>query len=47
MIKLNQLYSEPRTFESINFKPGINIILGEKDTTSQKTNGVGKTLLIE
>ncbi|MGA7586390.1 MAG: DUF2326 domain-containing protein [Rouxiella badensis] len=47
MIKINQLYSEPRTFESINFKPGINIILGEKDTTSQKTNGVGKTLLIE
>lgn len=47
MIRLNKLYSEPFTFESIEFKPGINIILGERDETSNKTNGVGKTLLVE
>jgi len=47
MIKINKLYSEPYTFEPIEFKSGINLILGEKDNSSNKTNGVGKSLLIE
>lgn len=47
MIKINKLYSEPYSFEPVEFKSGINLILGEKDITSNKTNGVGKSLLIE
>ncbi|HGU6469401.1 TPA: DUF2326 domain-containing protein [Yersinia enterocolitica] len=47
MIIINKLYSEPFFFEPIEFKAGINLILGEKDHTSNKTNGVGKSLLIE
>ncbi|MFF6009581.1 DUF2326 domain-containing protein [Rahnella sp. R3(2024)] len=47
MIKINKLYSEPFSFEPVEFKSGINLILGEKDITSNKTNGVGKSLLIE
>jgi uncharacterized protein YydD (DUF2326 family) len=37
----------PESFEPVSFYSGINLILGEKDDTSNKTNGVGKTLLIE
>lgn len=47
MIRINKLYSEPSSFEPIEFKRGINLILGEKDESSNKTNGVGKSLLIE
>ncbi|BBE79913.1 MULTISPECIES: DUF2326 domain-containing protein [Phytobacter] len=47
MIRINKLYSEPFSFEPIEFKKGINLILGEKDKSSNKTNGVGKSLLIE
>lgn len=47
MIRINRLYSEPFTFEPVEFKKGINLILGEKDESSNKTNGVGKSLLIE
>ena len=47
MIRINKLYSEPSSFEPIEFKKGINLILGERDESSNKTNGVGKSLLIE
>ena len=47
MIKINRLYSEPELFEPIEFFDGINLILGEKDESSNKTNGVGKSLSIE
>jgi uncharacterized protein YydD (DUF2326 family) len=47
MIRINKLYSEPFSFEPVEFKAGINLILGEKDESSNKTNGVGKSLLIE
>lgn len=47
MMIINKLYSEPSSFEPIEFKKGINLILGEKDDSSNKTNGVGKSLLIE
>ncbi|MEH8800493.1 DUF2326 domain-containing protein [Klebsiella variicola subsp. variicola] len=47
MIRINKLYSEPLSFEPIEFKEGINLILGESDESSNKTNGVGKSLLIE
>lgn len=47
MIRINKLYSEPSSFEPIEFKSGINLILGETDESSNKTNGVGKSLLIE
>ncbi|HAP1401521.1 TPA: AAA family ATPase, partial [Escherichia coli] len=47
MIRINKLYSEPYSFEPIEFKKGINLILGEQDDSSNKTNGVGKSLLVE
>ena len=47
MLRINKLYSIPESFEPVSFDSGINIILGEKDVSSNKTNGVGKTLLIE
>lgn len=47
MLKIHRLYSEPELFEPIEFFDGINLILGETDKSSEKTNGVGKTLSIE
>ena len=47
MLKLHRLYSEPKFFEEIIFENGLNLILGETDDTSDKTNGVGKSLAIE
>lgn len=52
-IKLVKLYSENDRFKAINFKPGINLICGQKSTDldgnikSKKMNGVGKTLSTE
>jgi uncharacterized protein YydD (DUF2326 family) len=52
-IRLVKLYSENDRFREINFKPGINLICGQKsvddegNTKSKKQNGVGKTLSIE
>ena len=46
-MKLIKLYSVPKTFEPIFFESGINLILGDKDTSSNKRNGVGKSLSIE
>ena len=54
MIKLIKLYSIPQTFDPIEFKDGINLILGEKVSESKtetrkdrKTNGVGKSMSVE
>ena len=47
MIKLKKLYSEPSIFDPIEFESGINIILGERSESSNKTNGVGKSMSIE
>ncbi len=50
-IRISKLYSENNIFDAINFRDGINLILGEKydDSISagRKTNGVGKSLSIE
>lgn len=46
-IKLKKLYSEPAIFEPVLFESGLNIIMGEKSTDSEKTNGVGKSICIE
>jgi len=47
MFRLRALYTDPPTIDLIEFVDGINIILGERDDTSQKTNGVGKSLCVE
>jgi uncharacterized protein YydD (DUF2326 family) len=44
---IKRLYTEPSVIEPITFFAGVNIILGEKDITSSKNNGVGKSLCIE
>lgn len=44
---IRKLYSEPTAFEPIIFNNGLNIIVGDKDESSNKTNGVGKSLSIE
>ncbi|MCI8291196.1 MAG: DUF2326 domain-containing protein [Clostridia bacterium] len=50
-VKLIKMYSNPEIFHTVNFKEGLNIILGEKceDTKSSsgKTNGVGKSICVE
>ena len=47
MLKIHKLYSEPELFEPIEFVEGVNLILGETNESSVKTNGVGKSLSIE
>jgi len=47
MLRLRKLYTEPKLIEPIEFKDGINLILGVEDNSSDKTNGVGKSLCIE
>ncbi|HYC34559.1 MAG TPA: DUF2326 domain-containing protein [Candidatus Paceibacterota bacterium] len=54
MIKLKKLYSIPQTFDPIEFRGGINLILGEKVSEEKtvtrkdrKTNGVGKSMSVE
>jgi len=50
-IKLLRLYSDNNIFDPVEFKDGLNIILGEKSdsktTSGSKTNGVGKTILAQ
>jgi len=46
-MKLRKLYSEPPIFDPITFYDGLNIILGDKNNTKDKTNGVGKSLAID
>jgi uncharacterized protein YydD (DUF2326 family) len=47
MIRLKKLYTFPEVIKPIKFKKGLNFILGEKDISSNKTNGVGKSMSIE
>jgi uncharacterized protein YydD (DUF2326 family) len=47
MFQLVKLYTEPTVIDPIEFSSGLNLILGETDETSDKTNGVGKSLSIE
>ncbi|KIQ61270.1 DUF2326 domain-containing protein [Pseudomonas fluorescens] len=47
MFKLERLYSEPKTFDPIVFRSGLNLILGETKEDNQKTNGVGKSLAVD
>ncbi len=54
MIKLKKLYSIPQTFDPIEFRDGVNLILGEKVSENEtktrkdkKTNGVGKSMSVE
>lgn len=47
MFRIRKLYAKPEVFSPIEFADGVNFILGEKDETSNKTNGVGKSLSIE
>ncbi|RUR24263.1 DUF2326 domain-containing protein [Legionella qingyii] len=47
MLKINRLYTIPEVIEPITFNEGLNYILGERDDSSNKTNGVGKSLCIE
>ena len=47
MLRVHRLYSEPSLFEPIEFTSGVNLIMGVTNTTSEKTNGVGKSLCIE
>lgn len=54
MIKILKLYSNPLTFDPIEFEDGINLIVGERvegatssERRKRKTNGVGKSLSIE
>lgn len=44
---LRRLYAVPAAFEPIEFGRGLNVIVGEKDDTSSKNNGVGKSLCVE
>lgn len=50
-IHINRLYSESNIFDEIQFRDGINLILGEKydehSIRGRKTNGVGKSMCIE
>lgn len=47
MLQIKKLYTEPATFEAVEFFDGLNFILGEKDESSSKNNGVGKSLCVE
>ena len=47
MIRLRKLYTFPEVTKPITFKDGLNFILGERSDTSNKTNGVGKSMSIE
>lgn len=54
MIKLLKLYSHPTIFDPIEFRDGVNLVIGEKVEEGQvitrkdrKTNGVGKSMCIE
>lgn len=47
MFRIRKLYTEPVSIDPVHFKDGVNFILGVEDSSSNKTNGVGKTLCIE
>lgn len=47
MFKIKRLYTIPEVIDPIDFSEGLNLVLGEKDVSSDKRNGVGKSLCIE
>jgi uncharacterized protein YydD (DUF2326 family) len=47
MFKITRLYTSPDIIDPIDFSEGLNLVLGEKDESSDKQNGVGKSLCIE
>ena len=47
MLKIDRLYTQPALIAPILFEAGVNLILGEGDNSSDKTNGVGKSLCVE
>ena len=53
MFKLNKLYSNKESFHTIEFKDGLNIIMGKSESSKDKNqkkktlNGVGKSLIIK
>ena len=47
MFRIRKLYTEPEVIDPVEFFDGVNIILGVKDESSDKTNGVGKSLSME
>ncbi len=47
MLKIKRLYTIPEVIDPIPFSEGLNLVLGEKDDSSDKRNGVGKSLCIE
>lgn len=47
MFRIRKLYTEPATIDPVNFQDGVNFVLGVEDSSSDKTNGVGKTLCME
>ena len=53
MFKLNKLYSNKESFHTIEFKDGLNIIMGKSESYKDKNqkkktlNGVGKSLIIK
>lgn len=46
-LRVRRLYSVPELFDPVSFTDGVNLILGDKSEGSDKTNGVGKSLMIE
>ena len=47
MFKIRKLYTVPAVIDPIEFTDGVNLVLGVKDESSNKTNGVGKSLSME
>lgn len=47
MLTIERLYSEPKLFDDLVFRSGLNLILGEPSDDSKKTNGVGKSVSID
>ncbi len=47
---LERLYTEPKTFEPVKFKPGINFIFGKKEKSTQSKrslNNIGKSTFLD
>jgi uncharacterized protein YydD (DUF2326 family) len=49
MFKLKKLYANQATFHTVEFKDGVNIVLGIQQNSKEKgktTNGIGKSLIL-
>ena len=47
---LERIYTEPKTFEPVEFKPGINFIFGKKEKSTQSKrslNNIGKSTFLD